>query len=56
MFPYCYYCHNDTKDINRGPVITKNKLILNKTNCLNCNHKNSKHYQILSTQDSKYKC
>ena len=55
MLSYCYYCHDYTKDINTGPKITKNKLILNKAKCFKCNHK-SKHYKILPTQNFNDKC
>ena len=56
MLSYCSYCCDNTKGINTGPVIRKNRLILNKTKCSNCNHKESKCYKILSTQNSTYKC
>ena len=56
MLSYCCYCRDDAKGINTGPIITKNRQILNKIKCFNCNHKKSKCYKILSTQNSNYKC
>ena len=56
MLSCCYYCRDYTKDINTGPIITKNKLTLNKTKCFNFNNKKLKHYKILSTQNLNHKC
>ena len=55
MLSYCCYCHGNTKDINTGPMIRKSMSILNKTKRYNCNHKKSKHYKLLSTQNLNYK-
>ena len=33
MLSFCYNCHNNIKDINTGTILTKDRLILNKT-CL----------------------
>ena len=49
MLSYCYNCHNDTKETNSGMIMTKNRLILGKTKCFDCNHKKSKRYKIFST-------
>ena len=38
----CYNCHNNTKDINSGTILTKNRLTLNKTKCFGCGFKMSK--------------
>ena len=45
MLTYCCYCKKDTKDINLGPLIRKNSLILNKTKCFSCGFKKSKRYK-----------
>ena len=45
MLTYCCYCKKSTKDINLGPIMTKNRLIINKKKCFSGGFKKSKSYK-----------
>ena len=56
MLSYCYNGHNNTKNINSVMIMTKNRLILNKTKSSDCNLKSQKVTKNLLIQKSNYKC
>ena len=56
MLSYCYNGHNNTKNINSVMIMTKNRLILNKTKSSDCNLKSQKVTKNSLTQNSNYKC
>ena len=58
MLSFCYNCHNNIKDINTGTILTKDRLILNKTclfkkKCFGCGFKKSERYKTFI--DTKFK-